>query len=105
MKWLIDNAGLLHGQGLIYCNDEAICKTISKQLRKKKIKAEAYVDVFDSSNKERVNYLTNSFSNGGLPVLVTTHSVGKNLTNPNIRFIVLAPGGNGHFRPGGNRQF
>lgn len=88
VKWLIDNAGLLHGQGLIYCNDEAICKTISKQLRKKKIKAEAYVDVFDSSNKERVNYLTNSFSNGGLPVLVTTHSVGKNLTNPNIRFIV-----------------
>lgn len=88
MKWLIENIDLLHGQGLIYCNDEAICKTISKQLRKKKVKAEAYVDVFDSSNKERVNYLTNSFSNGGLPVLVTTHSVGKNLTNPNIRFII-----------------
>jgi len=88
MKWLIDNISLLHGQGLIYCNEEAICKAISRQLRKKKIKAEAYVDVFDVSNKERVNYLTNSFSNGGLPVLVTTHSVGKNLTNPNIRFVI-----------------
>lgn len=88
MKWLIDSISLLHGQGLIYCNEEAVCKTISKQLRKKKIKAEAYVDVFDASNKERVNYLTNSFSNGGLPVLVTTHSVGKNLTNPNIRFVI-----------------
>ena len=88
MKWLIENIDLLYGQGLIYCNDDDSCKYVSKQLRKKKIKAEAYVDVYSSANKERVNYLTNSFSNGGLPVLVTTHSIGKNLTNPNIRFVI-----------------
>ena len=38
--------------------------------------------------RERDNYLTNSFSNGGLPVLVTTHETGKNLSNPRIRFII-----------------
>ena len=50
--------------------------------------AEAYIDVANPEKRERINYLTNSFSNGGLPVLITTHNVGKNLSNPRIRFII-----------------
>lgn len=87
-KWLLDNLKELSGQGLIYCDDEDTCKKIAKTLRKNKILAEAYVEVSNSSKKERVNYLTNSFSNGGLPILVTTQEVGKNLSNAKIRFIL-----------------
>lgn len=88
MLWLLENDELLYGQGIIYCDEEETCKKISKQLRKKRIKAEAYIDILNPENKERINYLTNSFSTGGLPILVTTHEIGKNLTNVNIRFIV-----------------
>lgn len=87
-KWLLENLNELSGQGLIYCNDEDTCKIIAKTLRKNKILAEAYVDVTNSGKKERVNYLTNLFSNGGLPILVTTQDIGKNLSNANIRFIL-----------------
>ncbi len=86
--WLVDHADEMWGQGLVYCNTETECKEISKLLRKKKVKAEAYIHVSDQKNTERINYLSNSFSKGGLPVLVTTQSAGKNLSNPNIRFIV-----------------
>ena len=88
MKWLLANLSELSGQGLIYCNDEATCKVLGKQLRKAKIMAEAYIDVTNPDKKERINYLTNSFSSGGLPVLVTTQDAGKNLSNPHIRFVV-----------------
>lgn len=87
--WLSEHAATeLWGQGLVYCENEDECKEISKLLRKKKVKAEAYIRVSDSENTERINYLANSFSKGGLPVLVTTHDAGKNLSNPNLRFIV-----------------
>lgn len=88
LKWLLCNLDELYGQGLIYCNDELTSKTLSKHLRKNKILAEAYIDVANQEKRERVNYLTNSFSCGGLPVLVTTHNIGKNLSNPNIRFVI-----------------
>ena len=88
LKWLISSLDKLYGQGLIYCEDEATCKALSKHLRKNKIMAEAYIDVANPEKRERINYLTNSFSNGGLPVLITTHNVGKNLSNPRIRFII-----------------
>lgn len=88
MKWLLENLSELSGQGLIYCNDEATCRLLGKHLRKAKIMAEAYVDVTNPDNKERINYLTNSFSSGWLPVLVTTQDAGKNLSNPHIRFVV-----------------
>lgn len=87
--WLTENAAKeLWGQGLVYCETEDECKEISKILRKMKIKAEAYIGVTDSKNTERINYLSNSFSKGGLLALVTTHDIGKNLSNSNIRFIV-----------------
>ena len=88
MKWLLANLDELSGQGLIYCNDEATCKALSKSLRKNKIMAEAYINVSNPEKKEHINYLTNSFTSGGLPVLVTTQEAGKNLSNPYIRFIV-----------------
>ena len=88
LKWLISSLDKLYGQGLIYCEDEATCKVLSKHLRKNKIMAEAYIDVANPEKRERINYLTNSFSNGGLPVLITTRNVGKNLSNPRIRFII-----------------
>lgn len=88
LKWLLNNLGELYGQGIVYCENEGTCKTISKHLRKNKIMAEPYIDVASPEKRERINYLTNSFSSGGLPVLVTTHEVGKNLSNPRIRFIV-----------------
>lgn len=88
LKWLLANLGDLTGQGLIYCDDEVTCKILSKCLRKNKIMAEAYINVTNPEKKEHINYLTNSFSNGGLPILVTTHEAGKNLSNPHIRFIV-----------------
>lgn len=88
MKWLLANLDELSGQGLIYCNDETTCKALSKSLRKNKIMAEAYINVSSPEKKEHINYLTNSFSSGGLPVLVTTQEAGKNLSNPHIRFIV-----------------
>ena len=55
---------------------------------KKKIKAEAYINVSEASNAERINYLSNAFSKGSLPVLVALHDTGKHLSNPAIRFIV-----------------
>ena len=88
MKWLLTNLDELSGQGLIYCDDEATCKSLSKSLRKNKIMAEAYINVSNPEKKEHINYLTNSFTSGGLPVLVTTHEAGKNLSNPRIRFII-----------------
>ena len=87
-EWILDNLSEINGQGLIYCTDETTCINLSKLLRKRKILAEAYIDVANPENKEKINYLTNSFSNGGIPVLVTTHDAGKNLSNPHIRFIV-----------------
>lgn len=88
LKWLLANLDELNGQGLIYCDDEATCKALSKSLRKNKIMAEAYINVTNSEKREHINYLTNSFTSGGLPVLVTTHEAGKNLSNPRIRFII-----------------
>lgn len=88
LKWLLENLNELHGQGLIYCNNDETCKVLGKHLRKAKIMAEAYTDVTNPDKKERINYLTNSFSSGGLPVLVTTQDAGKNLSNPHIRFVV-----------------
>jgi hypothetical protein len=88
LKWLHENLDELRGQGLIYCDDESTCKILGKHLRKAKIMAEAYIDVTNHDKKESINYLTNSFINGGVPVLVTTQDAGKNLSNPNIRFIV-----------------
>lgn len=88
LKWLLTNLDELKGQGLIYCDDEATCKALSKSLRKNKIMAEAYINVSNPEKKEHINYLTNSFTSGGLPVLVTTHEAGKNLSNPRIRFII-----------------
>lgn len=88
MKWLLENIAELSGQGLIYCDDAATCKTLSKCLRKNKIKAEAYINVSNPEKKEQIDYLTKSFTNGGMPVLVTTQEAGKNLSNPHVRFIV-----------------
>lgn len=88
MQWLLANLDELNGQGLIYCDDESTCKALSKSLRKNKIMAEAYINVSNPEKKEHINYLTNSFTSGGLPVLVTTHEAGKNLSNPRIRFII-----------------
>ncbi len=88
LKWILANLDELNGQGLIYCDDEATCKSLSKSLRKNKIMAEAYINVSNPEKKEHINYLTNSFTSGGLPVLVTTHEAGKNLSNPHIRFII-----------------
>lgn len=88
LTWLLQNLDKLSGQGLIYCNDETTCKVLSKTLRKHKIMAEAYIHVSSPEKKEHINYLTNSFSSGGLPVLVTTQEAGKNLSNPRIRFII-----------------
>lgn len=88
LKWILDKMGELQGQGIIYCEDENTCKLLSKQLRRNKIMAEAYVDVMNPNKRDRINYLTNCFSTGRLPVLIMTHEVGKNLCNPHIRFIV-----------------
>ena len=85
VNWFSENKDLLLGQGIVYCDSIDDCKKIARVLRKAKINAQAYLDSGDS---ELINYLTNSFSNGGLPVLVTTQHFGKNLTNPRIRFIV-----------------
>lgn len=87
-KWLFDNLNEISGQGLIYCADETTCIQLSKFLRKRKFLAEAYIDVSNPEKKEKINYLTNAFSNGGIPILVTTHEAGKNLSNPRIRFII-----------------
>lgn len=88
LNWVLSNLDKLYGQGLIYCDDEESCRKISQNLRRNRIMAEAYIDVRNPDKKERVNYLTNSFSSGGVPVLVTTQDIGKNLSNPNIRFII-----------------
>lgn len=88
LKWILANLDELNGQGLIYCDDEATCKSLSKSLRKNKVMAEAYIDVYNPEKKEHTNYLTNSFTSGGLPILVTTHEAGKHLSNPHIRFII-----------------
>jgi len=88
LKWLLENLGELNGQGLIYCNDEATCKMLVRYLRKSKTKAEAYIDVANPDKRESINYLTNSFSKGSMPILVTTQEAGKNLSNPHIRFVI-----------------
>ena len=85
IDWFSENKDLLFGQGIVYCNSDDDCKKIARVLRKAKINAQAYLNLGDS---ELINYLTNSFSAGGLPVLVTTQKFGKNLTNPRIRFVV-----------------
>ena len=85
ISWFSANKDLLFGQGIVYCNSNDDCKKIARALRKAKINAQAYLN---SGDYELINYLTNSFSNGGLPVLVTTQQFGKNLTNPRIRFVV-----------------
>ena len=87
-RWIIENTHLLVGQGIIYCNDEDDCSSICKALRKKKIKAEAYIQIEQEENVEKINYLTATFTQGGLPIIATTHETGKNLTNPNLRFII-----------------
>ena len=87
-KWILENTHLLIGQGIIYCNEEADCPPICKALKKQKIKAEAYIQIEQEENAERINYLTNTFTQGGLPIIATTHETGKNLTNPNLRFII-----------------
>lgn len=87
-NWLLQNLSELYGQGIVYCNDEATCRKLSKLMRKNRIMAEAYIGVTDTQKIERINYLTNSFSSGGLPILITTHEIGKNLNNPNVRFIL-----------------
>lgn len=87
-KWIIENTHLLVNQGIIYCNEEDDCASICKALRKKKVKAEAYIQIDQEENAERINYLTATFTQGGLPIIATTHEAGKNLTNPNLRFII-----------------
>ena len=87
-KWIVENTHLLLGQGIIYCNLEDDCASICKALRKKKIKAEAYIQIDQEDNAEKINYLTGTFTQGGLPIIATTHETGKNLTNPNLRFII-----------------
>ncbi len=87
-KWIIENTDLLVGQGIIYCNEEDDCASVCKALRKKKVKAEAYIQIEQEENAERINYLTGTFTQGGLPIIATTHETGKNLTNPNLRFII-----------------
>lgn len=84
-RWLSENAALFFGQGIVYCDMPETCKFVSKTLRKSRINAQAYIN---TGNTELINYLTNSFSSGGLPVLVTTQEMGKNLTNPQVRFII-----------------
>ena len=88
LKWFAENMNAMFGQGLVYCDSEDTCKELAKLLRKNKIMAEAYIDVTNIEKKERINYLTNSFSTGSIPVFVTTHEAGKNLSNPRIRFVV-----------------
>ena len=88
LGWLLQNLDKLYGQGLIYCDDEATCKVLAKHLRKNKVMAEAYIEVANLEKRERTNYLTNSFSNGSMPILITTHDIGKNISNPLIRFVV-----------------
>lgn len=88
LKWFTENMNAMFGQGLVYCDSEDTCKELAKLLRKNKIMAEAYIDVTNIEKKERINYLTNSFSTGSIPVFVTTHEAGKNLSNPRIRFVV-----------------
>ena len=88
LKWFTENMDVMFGQGLVYCDNEDTCKLLAKLMRKNKIMAEAYIDVTNAEKKERINYLTNSFSTGGIPVFVTTQESGKNLSNPQIRFVV-----------------
>ena len=88
INWIIEHLDDFHGQGIIYCNDESSCKVICKQLRKKRMIAEAYIDVMNPKKSERVNYLTNSFTGGSMPILVTTQKIGTYLSNPRLRFII-----------------
>lgn len=88
LRWISENADLLYGQGIVYCDNLSSCKAIRKALQKKKVLAEVYDVQENGENIERINHLTNTFTKGGLPILVTTHEHGKNLTNPNIRFIL-----------------
>lgn len=54
-EWILDNLSEINGQGLIYCTDETTCINLSKLLRKRKILAEAYIDVANPENKEKIN--------------------------------------------------
>lgn len=88
INWIIEHLDEFHGQGIIYCDDESSCKVICKQLRKKRMIAEAYIDVMNPKKSERVNYLTNSFTGGSMPILITTQKIGTYLSNPRLRFII-----------------
>jgi len=48
----------------------------------------AYIDVMNPKKAERVNYLTNSFTGGSMPILITTQKIGTYLSNPRLRFII-----------------
>ena len=48
----------------------------------------AYIDVMNPKKSERVNYLTNSFTGGSMPILITTQKIGTYLSNPRLRFII-----------------
>ena len=88
INWIIEHLDEFHGQGIIYCDDESSCKVICKQLRKKRMIAEAYIDVMNPKKSERVNYLTNSFTGGSMPILITMQKIGTYLSNPRLRFII-----------------
>jgi hypothetical protein len=85
MQWLLDNLSVLSGQGLIYCDTVETCRKISKALRKKKINAPEYSGELRS---EQINFLTNSFTRGTLPILVSTQEIGTNLSNSYVRFVI-----------------
>ena len=48
----------------------------------------AYIDVMNPKKSERVNYLTNSFTGGSMPILITMQKIGTYLSNPRLRFII-----------------
>lgn len=85
IEWLSNHLQYLEGRGIIYCNDDSICRSVSKAFRKKRIKAPEYID---NGNEELIHYLTNSFIKGGIPIIVSTHELGRNLSNPDINFII-----------------
>ena len=85
LDWLNNHLEIFDGVGIIYCDEADTCKMVSKYLRKRKIKAPEYIDV---NNEELMHYLTNSFISGGIKTLVTTHELGKNLSNPRMNFVI-----------------
>ncbi len=85
LEWFDKHLEVFDGVGIIYCDLPETCKMVSKYLRKRKVKAPEYIDV---NNEELMHYLTNSFISGGIKTLITTHELGKNLSNPKIGFII-----------------